>query len=58
VWREVSPGGACEADETGLGRRIVGAGDHWYRHADTARFLPTKTLKPEVAWAEGAGKPV
>jgi len=58
VWREVSRGGACEADETGLGRRIVGAGDHWQRYADTARFLPTKTLKPEVARAEGAGKPV
>jgi hypothetical protein len=38
--------------------KIAIANPIWQRYADTARFLPTKTLKPEVAWAEGAGKPV
>ena len=38
--------------------KVAIASPIWQRYADTARFPPTKTLKPEVAWAEGAGKPV
>jgi hypothetical protein len=30
----------------------------WQAWADTARFLPAKTIKPEVVGAKGTGKPV